>query len=589
MTRFGVLSRSSTLRRIQAFASALLVVIPQSLALQTAALPLARAECGCGAAPVAAPTQTYRLDYQTVYDDRQVTAERVTYETVYDTRTYTVQKPVWETQTQERRYTVQRPVWETQTRDERYTVMKPVYETVVEDRSYDVTRDVVETATRDEQYTVMWPVTETVMQQQVQTVRKPVYETSEREQAYTVQEPVTQMRTAYSVGSQAVDTVTPMVTPGSTGLGWVPGGWAIDPYSGLAVWQRGGYVWTMTPGTVVNQVNRVYQPTYTPVQVAETTMVNRVVTQKVPVQTVRYVDEQVVSQVPVQTTRMVAETAVRQVPVQTVRKVVERVENKVPVTVCKMVPEEQVRQVAFQVCRYVTEEKVEPVQVQVMKYVTEQRTMQVPRVVEKKTPYTYTVRSPRVVVTKVPLDPCGNPLPAPPAAAPRPTAAAAPVLSASEATAAKTFSSDKPADQPKPPEGWGGSALRHVDPEQAGGYRAEKPAIDTAPELRKIESIPTRPYICCLAMVTKMPPGPNILSTRGIVSVPKAMAATACAPDARKIRVTPDSRAATNFSGFTVPSARAAVTPITSVTPAATPGTAVWMTEDGSTASLPAM
>jgi hypothetical protein len=91
----------------------------------------------------------------------------------------------------------------------------------------------------------------------------------------------------------------------------------------------------------------------------------------------------------------------------------------------------------------------------------------------------------------VPLDPCGNPLPAPPAAAPRPTAAAAPVLSASEATAAKTFSSDKPADQPKPPEGWGGSALRHVDPDKAGGYRVEKPATDVAPELRKIESIPT--------------------------------------------------------------------------------------------------
>ena len=322
-----------------------------------------------------------------------------------------MQKPVWETQTQERRYTVQKPVWETQTREERTTVMKPVYETVIEDRSYDVTRDVVETATREEQYTVMKPVYETAMQQQVQVVRKPVYETSEREQAYTVTEPVTQMRTAYSVGSQPVDTVTPVVTPGATGLGYAPGGWVVDPYTGLAVWQRGGYQWVMTPGAVVNQVNRVYQPTYTPVQVPETTYVNRVVTQKVPVQTVRYVDEQVVTQVPVQTMKMVAETAVRQVPVQTVRKVVERVDNKVPVQVCKMVPEEQVRQVAFQVCKMVAEEKVEPVQVQVMKVVTEERSVQVPRVVEKKTPYTYTVRMPRTVVTKVPLDPCGNPLP----------------------------------------------------------------------------------------------------------------------------------------------------------------------------------
>jgi hypothetical protein len=120
-------------------------------------MPIATAECGCGA-PVAAPpvaTQTYRLDYQTVYDERQVTAERVSYETVYDTKTYTVQKPVWETQTRERRYTVQKPVWETQTREERYTVMKPVTETVIEDRSYDVTRDIVETASREELGTVV--------------------------------------------------------------------------------------------------------------------------------------------------------------------------------------------------------------------------------------------------------------------------------------------------------------------------------------------------------------------------------------------------------------------------------------------------
>ena len=58
-------------------------------------------------------------------------------------------------------------------------------------------------------------------------------------------EPVTTMRTAYSVGSQAVDTVTPVVTPGTTSLGWTPGAWVIDPVTGLAVWQRGGYAWSM--------------------------------------------------------------------------------------------------------------------------------------------------------------------------------------------------------------------------------------------------------------------------------------------------------------------------------------------------------
>jgi hypothetical protein len=505
-------SRPLSLRGLCAALSTVLVIAPSAPVMQRAA-----GQCGgCGPAPAPVVTQTYRLEYRTVVDERQVTAERVSYETVYDTKTYTVQKPVWETQTQERRYTVQKPVWETQTREERYTVMKPVYETVVEDRSYDVTRNVVETATREEQYTVMKPVYETVMQQQVSTVRKPVYETSLQDQAYTVAEPVTTVRTAYSVGTQAVDTVTPMVTPGTTSLGWTGGGWMVDPYTGLAVWRRNTLAWMMTPGTVVNQVNRTYQPTYTPVQVPETTMVNRVVTQKVPVQTVRYVDEQVVQQVPVQTMRMVAETATRQVPVQTVRQVVERVDNKVPVTVMKMVPEEQVRQVAEQVCRMVSEERVEPVQVQVMKYVTEERSMQVPRVVEKREPYTYTVRSPRTVVLRVPLDPCGNPLPARTSSTVTPTAGVAsavapsarpaptspPTLEPAEAARLKTFS-DRPAEAAAAtpaPEGWGPSARDHVDPKEGAAgdlapWRTDRPSAEPQPEaaevpLSRIETIP---------------------------------------------------------------------------------------------------
>ena len=84
--------RSAFLRRLQSLACAGLVLAPP-----TPAMRLATAECGCGVAPapVAVPTQTYRLDYQTVYDERQVSAERVSYETVYDTKTYAVQKPVW--------------------------------------------------------------------------------------------------------------------------------------------------------------------------------------------------------------------------------------------------------------------------------------------------------------------------------------------------------------------------------------------------------------------------------------------------------------------------------------------------------------
>jgi len=512
-------SRTQAFRRLKSAVCAALVLAPQSpLAIYSAQ---AQAQCCGQAVPAPVATQTYRLDFQTVYDEQQMTAYRVSYETVYDTQTYSVQRPVWETQTQERRYTVQRPVWETQNREERFTVMKPVYETQVVDRSYDVTRDIVETASREERFTVMKPVYETAMQQQVSVVKRPVYETSEREEAYTVAEPVTQMRTTYSMGSQAVDTVTPVVTPGATALGFVPGGWAVNPYNGLMQWQRGGYTWMQSPGMVTNQVNRVYQPTVTPVQVPETTMVNRVVTRKVPVQTVRYIDEQVVQQVPVQTMRMVAEEQVRQVPVQTVRKVVERIDNKVPVQTMRMVAEEQVRQVPVQVCKFVTEERVEPVSIQVMKVVTEQRTAQVPRVVEKKVPYTYTVRSPRTVVMRVPLDPCGNPMQAtiqqtsavgsaPAASVSRPASAPMPVpppaLAPAEPAATKTFSDKPTGAAPKAAEGWTGSGLQHVDPKQPpvsgsqsagsggatapGATRVEKPA-ESAADLRPIENIPT--------------------------------------------------------------------------------------------------
>ena len=74
----------------------LLRPLPRSLAIAalTAALgqpPLAFAQCGCApAVPAAVPaampatTQTYRLEYRTVYDEQQVTAYRIETETVYD-------------------------------------------------------------------------------------------------------------------------------------------------------------------------------------------------------------------------------------------------------------------------------------------------------------------------------------------------------------------------------------------------------------------------------------------------------------------------------------------------------------------------
>jgi len=73
-----------------------LVLCPLVAFAPHASLLVATAEAQCCGEAVAAPvtTQTYRLDFQTVYDEEQVTAYRVTYETVYDTKTYTVQKPV---------------------------------------------------------------------------------------------------------------------------------------------------------------------------------------------------------------------------------------------------------------------------------------------------------------------------------------------------------------------------------------------------------------------------------------------------------------------------------------------------------------
>ena len=93
-------------------------------------------------APCPVAVQAYRIEYQTVFEEHQITSYKVEYETVYDERQVVVQKPVMETHMQERRYTVQRPVAETSEREERFTVMKPVTETHIEDRSYDRVRDV---------------------------------------------------------------------------------------------------------------------------------------------------------------------------------------------------------------------------------------------------------------------------------------------------------------------------------------------------------------------------------------------------------------------------------------------------------------
>jgi hypothetical protein len=163
------------------------------------------------------------------------------------------------------------------------------------------------------------------------------------------------------------------------------------------------------PATV--EVQRAWKPNIVAQQIPQTTYVQRVVVQKVPVQVCRMVNEEVVQKIPYTICRTVQEDQVRKVPVTVCRQVVEHVDNKVPVQVCKMVPEEMVRKIPYTTCKMVNEEHVEQVPVQVCKMVAMEQTVRVPQSVERRVPVTFTYRVPRTVVMRVPVDPCtGQPL-----------------------------------------------------------------------------------------------------------------------------------------------------------------------------------
>ena len=201
-------------------------------------------------------------------------------------------------------------------------------------------------------------------------VQRPVMETAERDQYSTVCEPQTTYTTRYADqgGWQEYQVAKP--GPVYNQPVCVPGGCSTDPCTGLT------HVYRPRP-PVTNKCkrprrwkcNRVWKPNIVAEQIPQTTYVQKVVVQKVPVQVCRYVNEEVVQKVPVTVCRMVQEEQVRKVPVTVCRQVVEHVENKVPVQVCKMVPEEQVRKVPVTTCRMVNEEHVEQVPVQVCKMV----------------------------------------------------------------------------------------------------------------------------------------------------------------------------------------------------------------------------
>src|SRR5665647_1186286 len=89
-------------------------------ALLTIATPGVAQSVGAPACMTCPSGQTYRIVYQTVCEQRQVTAYRIEYETVCEERPVTTYKPIWETAVRENRYTVARPVMETSEREEAY-------------------------------------------------------------------------------------------------------------------------------------------------------------------------------------------------------------------------------------------------------------------------------------------------------------------------------------------------------------------------------------------------------------------------------------------------------------------------------------
>ena len=82
-------------------------------------------------------------------------------------------------------------------------------------------------------------------------------------------------------------------------------------------------------------------------------------------------------------------------------------------------------------------------------------------------------------------------------------------------------------------------------------------------------------------------PGPTILSTRRMVSVPKARAAMAWAPPTRYASVTPAMRAATSTAGSSDLSRAGGDARTMSLTPATRAGTTVISTVDGYAARPP--
>jgi hypothetical protein len=264
---------------------------------------------------------------------------------------------------------------------------------------------------REQRYTVQRPVWEETYQDQQRVVRKAVTDTVLQDYNYTSYDPVTTMRTEYvDQGGYQNSTV---YVPGRerNRLQWLPGGYALDPLTGVNYWRRAGLYWVPSADPGVYAVQQQYVPNVVAMQRPETSYVARVVTEKRPVQVTRYVDEVVVEKVPVKVCRMEQTEEVRQIPITVQKPVVERINYKVPVKTCRWVEQEMVRKVPVTTQRVVYEERAERVPVQVCKWVTENQTVREPRTVATWKAYESQQCVPRTVVMRVPTDPCYSDLP----------------------------------------------------------------------------------------------------------------------------------------------------------------------------------
>ena len=324
------------------------------------------------------PSNTYRIENETVYRDEQQSRLR----------------QVWDDEIRERRYTVYRQVPETAIKQEIYRVLKPIWTTEYRDTSYDVIRNVPETSVRQERYTVSRPVWETAERDVWQTVRRPVQETYLQERRYVVNRQVTSYKTEVVDRGQYVNYTE--VEPGRTyhRLAWQSGGTYVNPITGASHWQMAGLYWTPMKGEDKFRQETVYQPNLVQQVTPITTLVPETVVEQVPTTRLTYQEERILKKEPYQVMRMVQEERVREIPETRYRQVVQRVQQTTPVQVYRLETQEVARDIPVTTYKTIAEEHVEPY------------TIKVPRIEQ----IVETVQKPYTVQRRVPLDEFGNPI-----------------------------------------------------------------------------------------------------------------------------------------------------------------------------------